>query len=262
MSVVGHQRVVDALERDLPPVTLLAGPPGVGKWTLAQHLARHHRVGPADRLDCPGPLTVDGARSITGFARQAPFGPFHLIILRLDRATDAALTALLKTLEEPPATARFLLAGSGPTLPTVASRAQVFRLGLLTAGQLTQILIGAGVRPPAAARAAARAGGRADRATAAATTASDATAVVSRLMQAVASHDRESYHRSLRGVDEAARDALLTWLAEAATGRLVAFEDTFGFTDTTLLRRLAAILSATADATPRLSVRAALDPLL
>jgi len=265
VNTIGHTAVVDALSRELPPIALLQGPPGVGKWTLTGQLAEHHGVQTVDRFDSADPLTTETARAAIGFAATYPLGPFKLVRLRLDQAGPAALRVLLKTLEEPPSSVRFLLTSSAPTLPTITSRAQVFRLGLLTTDQVRDVLLRRGLTVTAASKAARTAHGRVDLALASLSDGETARAAVLTVMRALAAGDRDLYQRATRGVDSAVRDALLGWLSETITGRFVTYtpEETFGWaTDRPRLGQILATLLHTAGAHPRLSVRAALDPFL
>ena len=85
------------------------------------------------------------------------------IIERADRLTDDAQTALLKTLEEPPAGVTIVLCADDEDrlLPTVRSRAARIRLGPVATREIEAILSDAGVaEPPLAARLARIASGR------------------------------------------------------------------------------------------------------
>jgi hypothetical protein len=265
MTYVGHLTVARALRRELPPIALLQGPRGVGKWTLTDHLAEHYTVNAVDRFDSAEPLTAEVARAAIAFVTTYPLGPFHLVRIRLDHASVSGLRALLKTLEEPPPSVRFLLTTSTPTLPTIISRAQVFRFGLLTADQVRDVLVQTGLTNAVATRAAQAAHGRVDLALAALADGEGARTTALTIMRAVARGERDLYQRATRGIDHDVRDVLLGWLSEAITGVFVSFteEDTFGLAkDRQRLRQILTTLLHTASAHPRLSVRAALDPFL
>lgn len=258
----GHQEVVDALSRELPPVTLLLGPASVGKWTLATRLAEHHRVAAVDRMTVTGRLLIDTVRAVIDFVARAGFGPYKLVTARLDEATEPALNALLKTLEEPPAAARFLLTSAAPVLDTVASRAAIFRLGLLPPAELRQILLQAGMSAKAADRAAQFGGGQVRPALAADTGDAARTAALA-VVKAVATGDRLLFDNAFGYFDEPARAALLAWCTEILTGRYVRYTpaDTFGLSRERVRGMLLAVCGL-ADARARLGVRAALEPLL
>ena len=184
----------------VPHAILISGPAGIGKTTLALDLAagllcddpdpaarpcrscrgcrlvergRHpdvHRLapaGPGDQIrigtrDRPEDGTVRRLISdlvllpVEGGARVA-------IIERADRLTDDAQTALLKTLEEPPAGIVIILCADDEDrlLPTVRSRAARIRLGPVATREIEAILAETGAaEPPVAARLARIAGGR------------------------------------------------------------------------------------------------------
>jgi hypothetical protein len=90
-------------------------------------------------------------------------GPRLAIIERADRLTDDAQTALLKTLEEPPAGVTIVLCADDEDrlMPTVRSRSARIRLGPVATLAIEAILAESGVaEPPLAARLARIAAGR------------------------------------------------------------------------------------------------------
>ena len=263
--MIGHERVRAALAASLAPVVLLRGPESVGKWTLANHLAQVHRVAETDLMRCPARLDVDTVRAVLAFVATAPFGAFKLVLIELDGASEAALGALLKTLEEPPGTARFVLTSTGPVPATIVSRASVYELGLLSRDELRAVLTGTGMNPAAVDRAAQ--GGRGQVVPAQAALGADEAcrAAVLSVTRAVAQRDPELFERAFAGFDDAARTLLVTGLIEAVTGRWAVFGpgDLCGLhTDRPRLLTMLAAIAAVGAARAQLGVRAALEPFL
>lgn len=140
ITVVGHDSVKGLLEDNLPQVVSFMGPKSIGKRTLAIYLKQFHQIDTVDFGEMHAPFTADKARQLREFTAFAPFGDKKLAIVHLDGATDSALNDILKLLEEPPSYMYFILISSEPTLPTIMSRAQVFRLGALESDDLRTIL--------------------------------------------------------------------------------------------------------------------------
>lgn len=188
------------IEGRVPHALLISGPAGIGKTTLALDLAagllcddpdpgarpcrncrgcrlvergRHpdvHRLapaGPGDQIrigtrDRPEDGTV--RRLAADLVLMAVEGRARIAIIeRADRLTDDAQTALLKTLEEPPAGVTIILCADDEDrlLPTVRSRSARIRLGPVAVREIEAILADAGVaEPPLAGRLARIAAGR------------------------------------------------------------------------------------------------------
>lgn len=148
---------------------LLAGPPGIGKATLAFHLARRLLGGgPEDAVgrriaagahadllvleretnDATGKLrreiAVDQVRDMVGFMRLTPAeGGWRVVIVDgAEEMNRNAANALLKVLEEPPQRAVLLLTSDAPgrLLPTIRSRCRRVQLRPLTAGDVAAVL--------------------------------------------------------------------------------------------------------------------------
>lgn len=263
-TFLGHHHAVSLLSRELPPVALLLGPPSIGKWTLIGHLADHHGIAPADRYLVPDGITAQSARDLTNFASRASYGAVRLIAARLDGSSLVALTALLKTLEEPPPTARFILTSSGRVPPTIASRAHIYRLGALSEDDLRTVLVREGLTANLATRLAAG-GGSVKPALELAKLYTSHRDTVLRLMRAVAARDGEQFHTAAKDIDDGARTLLITYLREAALAQPRVFTDTelFGLhLNRNLACRLLLTMLSLGPSNPRLGVRAALEPFL
>jgi DNA polymerase-3 subunit delta' len=183
-GVIGHDRVVKMLEReaDRPAhAYLFTGPAGVGKATVARRFAglllcpgdpdglrrvddaTHpdlHLVEPEGRTA----LTVDQARATVASASRTPVESDRKVFLfeEAGMMNDEAANALLKTLEEPTASAVFILiAESEDDLPaTVASRCRVVRFGRAGEAEIRQALVDRDYHPDQAGEAARISGGR------------------------------------------------------------------------------------------------------
>jgi DNA polymerase III, delta subunit len=117
---VTPEQVRTALSGELAPATLVLGP---GAWDL---VTTGRELDWAFRRD----LDVAMAREVCEMAGWAPARYRRVLALNLDGASDQVQNILLKVLEEPPRTTRFVLAAEGkPPLPTVASRCRVLVLG-------------------------------------------------------------------------------------------------------------------------------------
>lgn len=109
------------LTRYLPQAVLLLGH---GSGELATELGRVYGVTGAYR-----PLTADGARKLRDHVQFVPASPPDVYLVELEGGSIPAQHMLLKTLEEPPLWARFIVASVQPPLKTVMSRCHVVPLG-------------------------------------------------------------------------------------------------------------------------------------
>lgn len=221
--MIGHEAVRRELEEHLPPVTLLLGPPSIGKTALAEHLVRYHRL----REFAVPLLTAANARDVVNTAPVMVAG--KCFVVNLDTATATAQNILLKVLEEPPEHARFILVSSVIPLPTVVSRSVVYRLAPLTPGQLAEVLVSfCGAPPDEALEVAARARGRVAPALAALADSEGARvrSVVSAAIKAAA-EGGVTFELALRSWTSAHTVVLRQWAEEAASGRWSWFRSSF-----------------------------------
>lgn len=265
--VVGHNRARRLLELHLPPVVLLRGRKSIGKWTLAEYIAKHHRVAIVDQFYAPfvgtTGLTIQGVRQLVTWAHLPAAGPFKLALLDMEGTSLAALNALLKILEEPPPKVKFLMVASTPLPATIVSRCATYTLAPLKALELREVLLRQGMAPALASRIAVHGRGQVAPALARAGDAELEPALA--LVKAIATRDRDMFEWAIDQTNAATRDLLHRWLVEAMSGARTLYTDAdmFGLDgQPSLLNTMLRRLSAAPNASARLQVRAALEPLL
>ncbi len=165
-ALVDQPRVRDFLatalaERRLSHAYLFLGPPGSGKHEAAEALAKcvvcpsggdatcdecrrvAHRTHPDVRWLTPGSATGYLVSQIRELIEDAGLAPIRssskvYVLERAELLRGGAANALLKTLEEPPASTMFILCGrvADAMLPTIVSRCQQvpFRAGSTASG--------------------------------------------------------------------------------------------------------------------------------
>lgn len=155
-EVVGQKAITNTLEHaiksnHLAQALLFTGPRGVGKTTCARILAKRineESLGKISEdedfafnifeLDAASNNSVDDIRHLTEQVRIPPqTGKYKVYIIdEVHMLSASAFNAFLKTLEEPPAHAIFILATTEKhkIIPTILSRCQIFdfkRIGVL-----------------------------------------------------------------------------------------------------------------------------------
>lgn len=182
-SVVGQQHITETLkngiaQNHLAHAFLFCGPRGVGKTTCARILAK--ALNCTDRtaesepcnvcdncqaynqnasfnvheLDAASNNSVDDIRNLVDQVRYPPHsGKYKIYIIdEVHMLSTAAFNAFLKTLEEPPGYAIFILATTEKhkILPTILSRCQIFDFSRIKVsdivGQLKHVAQSEGVR--------------------------------------------------------------------------------------------------------------------
>ena len=143
-SVVGQSGITETLknaikEKQLPQALLFCGPRGVGKTTCARILAKNINKNSEEEndfafnifeLDAASNNSVDDIRNLIDQVRIPPqTGSYKVYIIdEVHMLSANAFNAFLKTLEEPPKHAIFILATTEKhkIIPTILSRCQIF----------------------------------------------------------------------------------------------------------------------------------------
>ena len=162
-EVLGQGHVTKALKNAIinghvSHLYLFSGPRGTGKTSTARILAKalncesptdgepcsvcescisvvEGRSFDVEELDAASNSGVDSIRALIATVPNASVGEWKVYIIdEVHMLSNAASSALLKTLEEPPSRVVFVLATTDPhkVLPTIRSRAQHFEFKLLT----------------------------------------------------------------------------------------------------------------------------------
>lgn len=157
-EVVGQEHITttltNAIENNkLAQALLFCGPRGVGKTTCARIVARMIN-GFEERaelnslnifeLDAASNNSVEDIRNLIDQVRYPPqFGKYKVYIIdEVHMLSNSAFNAFLKTLEEPPAYAVFILATTEKhkVIPTILSRCQIFDFNRIQVSDISRQL--------------------------------------------------------------------------------------------------------------------------
>ena len=151
-TVVGQSHITETLDHSIAnnrvaQALLFCGPRGVGKTSCARIFARkiNEKDGSTSEdgfaynifeLDAASNNSVDDIRELTSQVRFAPqVGKYKVYIIdEVHMLSSAAFNAFLKTLEEPPEHAIFILATTEKhkIIPTILSRCQIYDFNRIT----------------------------------------------------------------------------------------------------------------------------------
>ncbi|WP_020533641.1 DNA polymerase III subunit gamma/tau [Flexithrix dorotheae] len=164
-SVVGQSHITTTLQNavksnHLAQAFLFCGPRGVGKTTCARILAKLINTSEDAaakgkeqnfdyniyELDAASNNSVDDIRSLVEQVRYPPqVGKYKVYIIdEVHMLSNAAFNAFLKTLEEPPPYAIFILATTEKhkVIPTILSRCQIFDFNRISVQDIANHLAG------------------------------------------------------------------------------------------------------------------------
>ncbi len=159
-DVVGQQSITNTLQNaieqnHLAQALLFCGPRGVGKTTCARILAKRINSDGTEsadedfafnifELDAASNNSVDDIRSLIDQVRIPPqVGKYKVYIIdEVHMLSQSAFNAFLKTLEEPPKHAIFILATTEKhkIIPTILSRCQIFDFKRITVKDAAEYL--------------------------------------------------------------------------------------------------------------------------
>lgn len=157
-EVVGQEHITTTLQNaiennKLAQALLFCGPRGIGKTTCARIVARmingfeeKSEVNTLNifELDAASNNSVEDIRNLIDQIRYPPqFGKYKVYIIdEVHMLSNSAFNAFLKTLEEPPPYAIFILATTEKhkVIPTILSRCQIFDFNRIQISDISQQL--------------------------------------------------------------------------------------------------------------------------
>ncbi|MFA7264785.1 MAG: hypothetical protein WC054_00495 [Candidatus Nanopelagicales bacterium] len=258
-KIVGRDRWLEQLLVSPSPVTLIRAPSSTGKRTVALAAARRAGVEvtdmklypPLEQRDEYGrpidpsneraevastfelELTITHVRDLIAWSRKAPMAsPFKVAIVRLDnvrpdgsewRASARTLASMLKLLEEPPATTRFVLLATQPTMPMIRSRAVELTGGLLSPEQVEEIVFAVSDLSEVESRMAGRLGGGRVQPSIDARGFEGSVQAVVDVLTSLRSHDQVALTEKSRIWSDADTEMLIRWAHERITNNYVIF---------------------------------------
>ncbi len=258
--LVGHQGVIEALSSQLPPVSIITGPPSVGKRMIAASAAMRNNVARVDFTEVSR-LTVDEAVRVQDFMATQPMQNLKFALIDLDAASAQATNKLLKYLEQPPTYARFSLISSDSVPRTLVTRGHNYTVGLLNPDDLLTILLNKGLPEKEALKVSKL--GRVDLALQAySDMAARATAV--NVLQSAESGDYILFMQAYKAVDEKAANAILDILQESASQNWKLYRPDFlgVFANRNAALKVLSAWSNVSSARPQLAMRAALESVM
>ncbi len=159
-NVIGQNSITKTLENaikqnQLPQALLFCGPRGVGKTTCARILAKNINTNETENksddfsynifeLDAASNNGVDDIRNLIDQVRIPPqTGKYKVYIIdEVHMLSGQAFNAFLKTLEEPPSYAIFILATTEKhkVIPTILSRCQIYDFKKISTNDIQEYL--------------------------------------------------------------------------------------------------------------------------
>lgn len=138
--IIGHSKALEVLPDPLPSVTLLLGPPGIGKSLVARDLGAKTGAQKVD-LQVLSSFQVADADAMIEHHKRRPYqSPCRTTVADITNATPQAINSALKILEEPPETSRMILHSDRTPLLTVLSRSFRVQMGPLHDDEISYLL--------------------------------------------------------------------------------------------------------------------------